>query len=166
MMKKLSILVLILFVSFVPNSFAISPAILQMVVSGETCSSSGLLFSWHCENTDVTLGIPCGCSMGDTTATSSGSPTLDSGLKYNGTYSVDSPDGNDAYYFDITNEDIFHFAEGKLEFRAYIETAVDDGGFILVDGDTNDYIRVRMQTDSGNDIQVVWACDGTTDWID
>ena len=32
--------------------------------AGDSCGTGGLLFSWHCEDADVTQGTPTGCSNG------------------------------------------------------------------------------------------------------
>jgi hypothetical protein len=46
--------------------------------TGADSCTSGLLFSWHCEDLNVTAGSPGGCSVGDTTATAGGSGAVSS----------------------------------------------------------------------------------------
>src|SRR4030043_51857 len=81
-MKKLIFLFLILFAFPASaqewrearmNVAIISGSVEEAAVNTDSCTG-GLLFSWHCENVDVTLGgvgrgVNNGCSAGDTTAT-------------------------------------------------------------------------------------------------
>lgn len=81
----------------------------------DSCTGN-LLFSWHCENDDVTLGTPCGCSVGDTTGTAASGAVLSTDQKQDGTYSLSIPTVSDYYGFTWASSDILNPNAGTIDF--------------------------------------------------
>lgn len=72
------------------------------VVSGDSCADP-LIFSWHMENVDVTLGTPGGCSQHATkTVDLYGNMALSTTRIYDGTYSLMRYDANDYATFSVS----------------------------------------------------------------
>ena len=115
----------------------------------DSCTG-GLVFSWHAENTDVTLGgvaggVNNGCSVGDTTATAVGA-SLGTTYVKDGTYSVTSAGYNKNYTFTVSTEDLINHTAGTIDTWVYV-TSFGSGAEIvstIVDG--SNYIRVRQET--------------------
>lgn len=136
-----------------------SPAILgassgAVAAASDSCTGH-LLFSWHCENEDVTLGgvaggVNNGCSVGDTTATANSSAAIDSGLYQDGAKSCDFPGNLDYYSFTVTPEetkgegDICNLSYGTFDFYFYY-TAFWTGQNIVACGSSTEYVYVRME---------------------
>jgi hypothetical protein len=109
--------------------------------AGDSCTD-GLLFSWHMENIDLSLGSIPGCSVGDTTATLSGTAALTL-TKVDGDYGLTW--GTGAATFAVSNNDIIHGDHGTLDIWLYL-TAHDNGDPFLVAYDgvnhENGYIQI------------------------
>ena len=166
-MKKLlytSIFVSILLCAAI-HVYALSPAI-QAVVSAasiqtDLCTNS-LTFSWHAESTTVTEGgiaggVNNGCSAGDTTASASGSPTIET--------TDNKSDGIKAAYFNVPNEkfsftaaNIVGVDQGTIDFHIYPTTLGNASIFRYSDG-ANNYIFVTIA--GGTEIEVNYRAGGT-----
>jgi hypothetical protein len=120
--------------------------------TADSCTG-GLLFSWHCENADVTLDssggtatCPLGCSAGDTTATATSSATLSTAQYQDGGYSCSFPTAGDYYSFTISSEDIAKSAEGTVILYIYVSTYASGSGVFDIYYDANNRVRITMQT--------------------
>lgn len=118
----------------------------------DSCTSN-LLFSWHFENLDVTLGgvaggVNNGCSLGDTTATATGTPTI-SGTQYeDGANSGNFAAGNRYYNFDVSSDDIFTPLAGSVDVWVYVSTYLSGEPLINASVDANNKIDLYLQTTS------------------
>lgn len=81
--------------------------------AGDSCTGD-LLFSWHAENVDVTVGTPAGCSVGDTTATANTEVSLSNVQAHDGTYSIKPTSASDYYSFSVSTEDIIKTDAGRV----------------------------------------------------
>ncbi len=112
------------------------------VVNTDSCTS-GLLFSWHCENVDVTLGgiaggVNNGCSVGDTTAALT-TAILDTDVFSDGIKSLHwSAVYNDAR-FAVSTYDIVKYTAGTITFDVYFHTLTNGSGALCV-VDTSEYL--------------------------
>jgi len=107
---------------------------------GDSCTGT-LLFSWHGENADVTLGTPAGCAAGDTTGTANSSATISNSQFWDGSNSVSCPSMSDYYSFDYTSN--FNETEGTLVFRIRVVTWYGTT-FFDVTYDANNYLRLAL----------------------
>lgn len=150
MMKKIFIaILLILFLS--SYSFAAPPALLGCLqtVGGEQPDSctGGLTFSWHCENTDVTLGTPAGCSAGDETASvGAGSPAINADVTpYDGSYTVDIPASGPHYYsFTLSNDTIVDDTKGTVSFYLYVNAFADASYLFKATYNVDNQIYIKL----------------------
>ena len=112
----------------------------KKVAGGNGCDdcSGTLKFSWHMENVDVTLGTPCGCSDGDTTATANDSITLSDTQEKDGTYSAYAADAGKYYSFTGSAEDLVDMDEALVIFWVYITTWAEDAHLFEVFGNANE----------------------------
>ena len=107
---------------------------------GDSCTGT-LLFSWHGENADVTLGTPAGCSAGDTVGTAVSGANISNTQFWDGGNSVSFPTVGDYYTFDSAS--IFSSTEGTIVFKLY-PTAIGSGDYVFgawIDADNNFVIR-------------------------
>lgn len=129
------------------NSFAFSSAIQAVLASSasatDTCTS-GLLFSWHGEDTTVTSGTPPGCSAGDTTATATQAAAISNTQYHDGSYSISIPTASDNYKFTASAGDIVKRTQGTITFWFYLSTTPT----------TNQVIIFVRDSVSGNGIQL------------
>jgi hypothetical protein len=143
-----------------------SPAIARMTVlvlggggggaSADSCSG-GLIFSWHGEDADVTVGTPTGCSAGDETGTASSGATISSTQKKDGSNSVSIPTSSDYYSFTLSSSDIFNDDAGTVDFWIYMDTHSNHGGILRFQETAGtDEIYIRMEESGGNDELQVW----------
>lgn len=113
-------------------------------VVADSCTG-GLLFSWHCENVDVTVGTPTGCSAGDTTATANSSAAINNDhTAQDGSNHCDFPTASDRYLFDISSNDIATTAAGTVIFYVKFQTITAYMGLFRIYGDADDYISVTV----------------------
>lgn len=89
---------------------------------GDACGTGNLLFAWHCENVDVTLGTPAGCSLGDTVATLNSGAVISTTQEQDGSNSLSVPTINDRAIFAVTGENIAEGSQGRIEFYLYVTT--------------------------------------------
>jgi len=113
----------------------------------DSCTG-GLLFSWHSENVDVTLGgsagvVSNGCSVGDTTATANSAVALATDQYQDGAKSVGWSTADDYYIF-AANEDIIKKAAGTIIFYVRITTFANGGGLFAYGVDTTNRIQFKM----------------------
>lgn len=167
-MKKL-LLILILWLIASP-CMAFSPAI-QAVVSSSVVAAGGdsctgdLLFSWHGENLDVTVGSPAGCSAGDTTGTAVSAAAIDTDgtpAPKDGSGACSFPTAGDSFSFTISSEDIIKHASGTLDTWLYISTFDSDATLLKAAVDTNNYVDVRLKTSTTNQLRLVHNAGATT----
>jgi hypothetical protein len=119
--RFLLIAILLIFLPLNANAFTV----LTSGYGGSTPDSctGGLIFSWHCENTDVTIGTPQGCSGGATTGTPNGSAAINADISpYDGTYNCDFPADSSYYAFSVSSDDIFNDSAGTIVMHVYIHT--------------------------------------------
>jgi len=125
----------------------------------ETCSATTRLFVWHLENaTDITIGNPGGCSVGDTTP-SAFAISLTGTKKFDGRYSGYSTTNASVYRFQGTSEDIAHFDEGKIKIRCWVETHLDGSQILRMTGNAdsaNNNMYIAMETTGGTMIKAGW----------
>jgi hypothetical protein len=131
-------------------------------VATDSCTGgTGLLFSWHFENTDVTAGgvaggVNNGCSSGDTTAAAQSSAALNTDLYKDGAKAGDFPTSGDYFTFDISSEDIVNSAAGTLDFWIYIQAQVTGNSIWYARNstfDANNNISIQMY-DAGSNPQI------------
>lgn len=85
--------------------------------SADVCGGAdGLIFSWHCENLDVTVGTPTGCSSGDTTGTAASAAVITNNVAQDGISSLHIPTSSDTVAFTVTGRDIFDARAGTIDF--------------------------------------------------
>jgi len=90
----------------------------------DDCSGS-LMFSWHMENADIESGSPTGCSDGDTTGSSAGTPGFSEDYKIDGTYSLLINALDEGYTFTAT--DLINLDDAKITFSIYVTSFPQDG---------------------------------------
>jgi hypothetical protein len=134
---------------------------------GDDCSDANLLFSWHMENENVTLGTPAGCSDGDETATLNSGATIDSTQFQDGANSLSCPTGSDYAGFAVSGNDIFSETAGTIIFYLRINTGGYVTGANLFSSriDPNNRFEIYMQgadTPTGREIFMRWDGAGTT----
>lgn len=114
--------------------------------AASTCDvcSDGLTFAWHCENVDVTLGNPCGCSVGDTVASLNGTAAISDAQKSDGTNSAYFPNGSDWYDFTISSYDIISDTAGTVTLDFYVDTWEADTRLLLGFGHANDRLVIGL----------------------
>jgi len=126
--------------------------------AGDICSSP-MTFSWHMENTDVTLGTPSGCSVGNTTATFVSLGALNTDLFYDGSTSLDIPTSGDFASFSVSSNDIINPAAGTISFWMYIDTAVANLRPFSTGPDADNFIRTFIT--NTDEIRVNWSGNAT-----
>lgn len=133
-----------------------SPAILGASGGAAACDSctGGLVFAAYFEDAsgDVTLGVPCGCSAGDTTGTSNDSCTITGGYLY-------SADGGKYFAWDVSSGDILNDEAGSILIE--FETASFAGGE-LFSGYVDANNRVDVHLYSTDEIQISHKGDSAT----
>lgn len=122
--------------------------------TADSCTGN-LLFSWHFEDTTVTSGSPGGCSVGDTTATATGTGTTLSATQFEdgakAGYFPDAADGggtNRYYTFDVAAEDIVKNNQGTIDLWIYVTTFVNGGVVFDTAADGNNGIGLSETTAS------------------
>jgi len=105
-----------------------------------------LLFSWHMENADVTLGTPSGCSVGDTTATLNSGAVLDAALYQDGARSGDCPTSNDYFGFTVSSEDLVRHVSGTVDVWIYVDAFGEGAAAFYAGVDSSNRVMVTMQT--------------------
>jgi hypothetical protein len=130
----------------------------------DSCSTSGLVISWHMENLD--LANEDGCSVvGDSVWTDRGANIeLSSTTVSDGTYSAH----NAGAYLSMRLEPTQNMpdANGTIWFDLYIDVWDDYKKIAQFEGDTNDYIRFDYEGTSGvSDIRVAHSRNGTIQWL-
>lgn len=134
---------------------------------GDNCTGA-LLFSWHFETTNVTTGSPVGCSVGATTPTTNGSPTI-SGVQFeDGTHSGHFSASGDYYSFVVSSEDIIQHAAGTLDFWTYVTTFADGSNVLSAPSSTaGNGIFVSMRTVSTvNQFRLIYQAASNNDNTD
>lgn len=110
---------------------ALSPAIQAVVgsTSAPSCTActGGLIFAAYFEDAsgNVTLGTPCGCSVGDTTGAAADSCTITGGY-------ADVADGGKYFAWDVSSTDIFDWAAGSMLIEFVGVTAVTNSRLFSV----------------------------------
>jgi len=113
-----------------------------------TCGTSGLIFYWPAESTDVTSGTPAGCSsIGDTTASSESGVSISSTDKSDGSNSVSFPTNYDRYTFTISQN--FNEDEGTIWCDVRITDVVTGGNFLKAEYASGDRVRLFTYGSSG-----------------
>jgi hypothetical protein len=113
------------------------------VATGDSCTD-GLLFSWHCEDLDVTVGTPKGCSAGDTTGSAASGAVIAAGGTDGSNY-LNIPTAGDYVDFTISSRDIADDRYGTLTFDLYIDTFSNGEAYGWIrDSATGDMIRFSM----------------------
>jgi hypothetical protein len=170
-MTKILTLIIVLWCSTVWAVEPINLARMNAYVAGaggaaaantDACTS-GLLFSWHMENTDVTTGgvaggVNNGCSAGDSTATANGAGvTLDTSVFQDGAKSIKSVTGAGAnrYEFDWASGDILATGQGTIDFWMYYTgTLAGHHPFYLIVNTDN---RIYCFVDGANYLGCIWT---------
>lgn len=129
-------------------------------VSTDSCAD-GLLFSWHFENTDVTLGgvaggVNNGCSAGDTTASATSGAVLTTGSFQDGSKSGSFPTAGDYYSLSISSDDIADDAAGTAIFYLKLNAAVATCGVFRIRYDGDNLIRLQTVGASANQLQAYY----------
>jgi hypothetical protein len=110
---------------------------------GDACGTGDLLFSWHCENVDVTLGTPPGCSLGDTVATLASSAVISATQKQDGSNSLSVPTKSDYAEFAVSSENIVKGEAGRVDLWIYTPDVTEAyNGLVEVQVDANNMISV------------------------
>lgn len=138
--------------------------------SAATDSCTGnLLFSWHMEDTDVTLGgvaggVNNGCSAGDTTMTATGAGTeLSSTVYKDGAKAIYAPGTNHYYEASVTSGDIVKYDAGTVDLWVYVTTFSSGAySFFTQVSDTSNSIQVRQQTATTQQFRLTHTAGGTT----
>lgn len=125
----------------------------------DDCSDANLTFSWHAEDIDVTVGTPCGCSDGDTTATLVSGAVISSTQKSDGTNSLSFPTSLDYATFDNTSEDIINKDAGTIIFDIYLTARANFQRVFIYEVDSNNFIR--CQTRNIDELDVIYSGDST-----
>lgn len=160
-MKK--ILLAVLFILCLPIiCHADGMVIKPMVVTTDSCVG-GLLFSWHMENADVTLGgvaggVNNGCSLGDTVGNIVGSATINADVTpYDGSSSVDIPTGVSYYDFVVNSDDIINDAAGTIVLYVYVQTFAHQARIVDANISTStDDISIQMLTSGVNKFRITY----------
>lgn len=119
----------------------------EVTANSDSCTG-GLLFSWHAENTDVTLGgvaggVNNGCSVGDTTGTANSGATISTDEHQDGTKSVSIPTASDYYAFDWA-DDIIKANAGTIDLWIKWTTVVDGPVMFYLNVDVNNRIYIGI----------------------
>lgn len=138
--------------------FLSSSSFMPMVVcpGGETVScdscTGDLVFSWHCEDVDVTADTPCGCTAGDSEATLNETAAI-SGSQYNdGDESLYIANATDYATFAISSYDIVDDAEGTITFDIYF-TAQDTAVYLFdCYGSATNNMRIRTANSASDEL--------------
>lgn len=134
--------------------------------STDSCTG-GLIFSWHCENTDVTLGgiaggVNNGCSAGDTTAAGGGTNyELNASVYKDGIKGCHFPNRNSYYQFAISSEDIVKHATGTWAGWVYIDTFVTGSPIWRAQVDASNVVKLNVLTATTNQFRVTHTAGGT-----
>jgi len=142
-----------------------NPYIAGAGVSAVTCTSctGGLLFAAYFEDAsgDVTLGSPCGCSVGDTTGAATDSCTITGGYLY-------SADTTKHWSWDVSSNDIIKPTAGSILLKFRVETWVDQTELFAAYEDTNNRISIYLHIGDevfvmhkGNSTEVAAQTSGT-----
>lgn len=132
--------------------------------STDSCTGT-LLFSWHMENTDVTLGgvaggVNNGCSVGDTTATLT-SATISTTQKNDGSKSLSCGARNYFAAFDISSEDIIKHAAGTIDIWVYVDTFASGSPIVYAYIDASNVIKLHTITSGTNQFRLTHKAGGT-----
>lgn len=132
----------------------------------DSCTG-GLLFSWHCENVDVTLGgvaggVNNGCSAGYTTATANSSAAINADhTAQDGTNHCDFPTASDRYLFTVSSNDIANPAAGTVIFYLKLQTPLQYNGLFRLYADANDYLKIAISTADKDELTLSYSGNGT-----
>jgi len=164
MRKKLSLLLLLLLIPALAYAWGVA-----IIGSGGGTSAAGgcdNLFEWHCENVDITLGTPAGCSAGDTTAAATGSPAISNTQKSDGTNSVHINTQDEYYEFAIDTSDLLDPDDFKITFDLYIVSMPVGGTTYLMYnvGGVNDKFYISLDSTNAG-IKFYRKAQGTTDGV-
>lgn len=153
-MKNLLVLLILL----VP-SLAVSDTTVQFIQPASSCEDCSGTTShvWYCDNVDVTIGSPCGCSDTDTTMTAVGNAALSSG---SAVFNDTSSNGGDYYSCDAAStwDDA-----GTVFFKLTQTTGVASTIIWQLYSDANDYINL-IYYGSGQ-LRASYSFNGTVDNI-
>lgn len=134
--------------------------------AGDTCGTGGLLFSWHCEDADVTQGTPTGCSSGDTTGTLENGAAISNAVSVDGSNSVAFLTSYDRASF--SSSGMFDSTKGRYEGYYYTTSVAAYHYLFSVRVDAYNYIR--LLTYGTGDVSLQYnatgqgdACTATTD---
>lgn len=133
-------------------------------VATDSCTGA-LLFSWHMENVDVTLGgvaggVNNGCSVGDTTASLTNA-TISGTQEKDGSYSLSSGARNYFAAFDISSEDIIKHASGTIDIWVYVDTFASGSPVVFAYIDANNVIKLHTITSGTNQFRLTHKAGGT-----
>lgn len=145
-----------------PPADAFGPAIQAVLSAGgvsvQTDSCTGaLLFSWHMENDDVTLGgvaggVNNGCSDNDTTATRASAAAISDTQAQDGTYSLSCPTSLDNAAFSIPTG--FSTNTGTVVLYVYVTTFFSDATLFRAYVDAQNYISIILKTSAETTSQI------------
>jgi hypothetical protein len=131
-----------------------------VAVSGPASDSctSGLLFSWHAETTDVTTGgvsggVNNGCSVGDTTGAANGTVSLSTDQYKDGAKSIKYESDPANYEFTNTSNDIMEKEAGRVSLWVYLPDTTGHRDLIY------------YKTDNGNHYFGIVVLDGGALWV-
>lgn len=144
------------------------PEIWNPVAAGGGCDvcTSGLLFSWHMENTtDVKTGTPCGCSLGAVSPFSTtGTPTISISQYEDGSHSLyiptASPTPSSYATFTINSEDIIQHAIGSMSIWAYVTLNEAGGGIVMAAGTVSSGFEIRTSPTSSVQFNIHYVAAG------
>lgn len=152
-----------------PPADAFGPAIQAVLSAGgvsvQTDSCTGaLLFSWHMENDDVTLGgvaggVNNGCSDNDTTATRASAAAISDTQAQDGTYSLSCPTALDNAAFSIPTG--FSTNTGTVVLYVYVTTFFSDATLFRAYVDAQNYISIILKTSTTSQIRGVHMAGNT-----
>lgn len=133
-------------------------------VNTDSCTGT-LLFSWHAENTDVTLGgiaggVNNGCSVGDSTATLGSGAEISTSQYSDGIKSLSYPTASDLAAFTVTSNDIISSTAGTIVMKIRVSTWSEEY-FIRYYVDATNNLGINL---SGAD-EIRFAYQGNGDYV-
>lgn len=130
------------------------PVVGGAAIATDSCTG-GLLFSWHMENLDVTLGgvaggVNNGCSAGDTTGTAASLAELSAVQAHDGTNSLSIPTTADYVTFSVAANDIVSETAGTVILHFYVTTWLANANLIRITNGVDNINRITIYL-SGTD---------------
>ena len=136
-----------------------------VIVQTDSCTG-GLLFSYHCENLDVTLGgiaggVNNGCALGDTTFTANSAATITdaSGSVQDGLYYCNAPTSSDWLQADASSN--VSKSAGTVILYVRLVTGIQYGGIWVATQDTSNNLGISLATAAADEISLQYKGAGT-----